>query len=136
MVLSGVCIGTIEYAKREFAERGAAPFWRYNGRVCLRHGPQQGSVLAFNDALNNALPKYDSKTQFWRSIGVKLVSGGIAGAVVNTIVYRTTASLSWDIWISNDTGRTSNDASSAASPTASRRPCAARASPACTPAGP
>ena len=72
---------------RVYAEQGAAAFWRGNLVNCLRYAPQQGSALAFNDALNNAFPKYDSKTQFWQSFGVKLFSGGLAGAVANTICY-------------------------------------------------
>ena len=32
-------------------------------------------------------PKYDNKTHFWKSFGVKLASGGLAGAVANTICY-------------------------------------------------
>jgi solute carrier family 25 (adenine nucleotide translocator) protein 4/5/6/31 len=68
-------------------EQGFAAFWRGNLVNCLRYAPQQGSALAFNDALNNAFPKYDSKTQFWQSFGVKLLSGGLAGGVANTICY-------------------------------------------------
>lgn len=73
--------------RRVNAEQGIASFWRGNLVNCLRYAPQQGSALAFNDALNNAFPKYDSKTQFWQSFGVKLFSGGLAGGVANTICY-------------------------------------------------
>ena len=69
------------------AEQGMAAFWRGNLVNCLRYAPQQGSALAFNDALNNAFPKYDSKTQFWQSFATKLFSGGLAGGVANTICY-------------------------------------------------
>lgn len=73
--------------RRVHAEQGAAAFWRGNLVNCLRYAPQQGSALAFNDALNNVFPKYDSKTQFWQSFGTKLLSGGLAGGVANTICY-------------------------------------------------
>jgi len=69
------------------ADQGMQAFWRGNLVNCLRYAPQQGSALAFNDALNNAFPKYDTKTQFWQSFGVKLFSGGLAGAVANTVCY-------------------------------------------------
>jgi len=73
--------------KRVLAEQGMKSFWRGNLVNCLRYAPQQGSALAFNDAIANMFPKYDSKTQFWQSMGSKLFSGGMAGAVANTICY-------------------------------------------------
>merc|ERR1711991_48821 len=69
------------------AEQGMAAFWRGNLVNCLRYAPQQGSALALNDALNNAFPRYDSKTQFWQSFATKLFSGGLAGGVANMICY-------------------------------------------------
>jgi solute carrier family 25 (adenine nucleotide translocator) protein 4/5/6/31 len=73
--------------KRVRAEQGFASFWRGNLVNCLRYAPQQGSALAFNDMLNNMFPAYNSKTDFWKSFGVKLVSGGLAGALANTVCY-------------------------------------------------
>jgi solute carrier family 25 (adenine nucleotide translocator) protein 4/5/6/31 len=72
---------------RVYQEQGLKAFWRGNLVNCLRYAPQQGSALAFNDALNNVFPAYDSKTQFWQSFAVKLTSGGLAGAIANTICY-------------------------------------------------
>lgn len=72
---------------RVYAEQGLKAFWRGNLVNCLRYAPQQGSALAFNDAINNAFPVYDSKKQFWQSLAVKLTSGGLAGAAANTICY-------------------------------------------------
>jgi len=72
---------------RVYNEQGVASFWRGNFVNCLRYAPQQGSALAFNDLLNNMFPNYDSKTQFWQSFAVKLFSGGLAGALANTICY-------------------------------------------------
>jgi len=73
--------------KRVAAEQGVLAFWRGNLVNCLRYAPQQGSALAFNDALNNMFPRYDAKTQFYESLAVKLFSGGLAGAIANTICY-------------------------------------------------
>jgi solute carrier family 25 (adenine nucleotide translocator) protein 4/5/6/31 len=73
--------------KRVYAEQGMGAFWRGNLVNVLRYAPQQGSALAFNDAINNLFPNYDSKTQFWQSFAAKLTSGGLAGAAANTICY-------------------------------------------------
>lgn len=69
------------------AEQGFGAFWRGNLVNCLRYAPQQGSALAFNDAINGALPKYSQKTDFWKAMGVNLFAGGAAGGVANTICY-------------------------------------------------
>jgi solute carrier family 25 (adenine nucleotide translocator) protein 4/5/6/31 len=73
--------------KRVYSEQGPRAFWRGNLVNCLRYAPQQGSALAFNDFLNNAFPKYDKPEEFWKGFGVKLFSGGLAGAIANTICY-------------------------------------------------
>jgi solute carrier family 25 (adenine nucleotide translocator) protein 4/5/6/31 len=73
--------------KRVHAEQGLQAFWRGNLVNCLRYAPQQGSALAFNDYLNNAFPNYNPNTQFWQSFGVRLFSGGLSGAIANTICY-------------------------------------------------
>jgi len=73
--------------RRVYAEQGVKAFWRGNLVNCLRYAPQQGSALAFNDALNKAFPEYNSKTDFWKSTATKLTSGGLAGAIANTICY-------------------------------------------------
>jgi len=73
--------------RRVQSEQGFRAFWRGNLVNCLRYAPQQGSALAFNDFLNDAFPKFNDKTDFWKSFGVKLFSGGLAGAVANTICY-------------------------------------------------
>lgn len=74
--------------KRVVAEQGAAALWRGNLVNCLRYAPQQGSALAFNDLINNKIfPKYDSKTDFWKSFACKLGAGGCAGALANTMAY-------------------------------------------------
>lgn len=72
---------------RVYNEQGLKAFWRGNLVNCLRYAPQQGSALAFNDFLNEVFPVYDSKKEFYKSLGVKLTSGGLAGALANTICY-------------------------------------------------
>uniref|UniRef100_A0A7S3URP6 ADP/ATP translocase n=1 Tax=Heterosigma akashiwo TaxID=2829 RepID=A0A7S3URP6_HETAK len=80
--------GVVDCLKRVSAEQGVKALWRGNLVNCLRYAPQQGSALAFNDLINNKVfPKYDSKTDFWKSFGAKLCAGGCAGAVANTICY-------------------------------------------------
>jgi len=73
--------------KRVSAEQGIQAFWRGNLVNCLRYAPQQGSALAFNDVINSMMPKFDKKTNFVAAMGVNLFSGGMAGAVANTICY-------------------------------------------------
>lgn len=73
--------------KRVQSEQGVAAFWRGNLVNCIRYAPQQGSALAFNDAIKGCFPKYNSKTQFWQSFGTNLLSGGLAGGIANTICY-------------------------------------------------
>lgn len=79
--------GIGECFARVRAEQGMKAFWRGNLVNCLRYAPQQGSALAFNDVLNDLFPNYSSKTDFWKSFGVKLFSGGLAGAIANTICF-------------------------------------------------
>jgi solute carrier family 25 (adenine nucleotide translocator) protein 4/5/6/31 len=73
--------------RRVHKEQGMIAFWRGNLVNCLRYAPQQGSALAFNDMLNKVFPEYNSKTDFWKSTATKLASGGLAGAIANTICY-------------------------------------------------
>jgi len=79
--------GIADCFRRVNSEQGLRAFWRGNFVNCLRYAPQQGSALAFNDFLNGLFPNYDSRTDFWKGFGVKLSSGGLAGALANTICY-------------------------------------------------
>jgi len=73
--------------RRVQAEQGFNAFWRGNLVNCLRYAPQQGSALAFNDAIKGVFPKFDEKTQFWQAFGSKLMAGGLAGGSANVICY-------------------------------------------------
>jgi len=79
--------GISDCFKRVSADQGFQAFWRGNLVNCLRYAPQQGSALAFNDLINGSMPKYNRKTEFAQSVAVDLFSGGMAGAVANTICY-------------------------------------------------
>jgi len=79
--------GIVDCFSRVRSEQGIIAFWRGNLVNCLRYAPQQGSALAFNDFLNKLFPNYSATTDFWKGFGVKLASGGLAGAVANTICY-------------------------------------------------
>jgi solute carrier family 25 (adenine nucleotide translocator) protein 4/5/6/31 len=73
--------------KRVHAEQGMNAFWRGNLVNCIRYAPQQGSALAFNDAIKRFMPKYSPKTDYYKDFGVKLFSGGAAGGVANVVCY-------------------------------------------------
>jgi solute carrier family 25 (adenine nucleotide translocator) protein 4/5/6/31 len=73
--------------RRVNSEQGFKAFWRGNLVNCLRYAPQQGSALAFNDTIKGIFPKFSPKTHYWSDFGVKLASGGIAGASANIICY-------------------------------------------------
>merc|ERR1712187_323726 len=73
--------------RRVQAEQGFNAFWRGNLVNCIRYAPQQGSALAFNDAIKKAMPKYNPKTDYYKDFGVKLFSGGAAGGVANVVCY-------------------------------------------------
>lgn len=80
--------GIVDCFARVNAEQGMLSFWRGNLVNCLRYAPQQGSALAFNDFINNNLfPKYNPNTDFAKAFAVNLTSGGLAGAIANTICY-------------------------------------------------
>merc|ERR1711988_1177894 len=77
----------VDCFRRVHAEQGMNAFWRGNFVNCLRYAPQQGSALAFNDAIKRMMPKYSAKTDYWKDFGVKLFSGGAAGGVANVVCY-------------------------------------------------
>merc|ERR1719450_1372781 len=62
--------------RRVNAEQGFKAFWRGNFVNCIRYAPQQGSALAFNDAIKRASPKFNPKTDYWADFASKLMAGG------------------------------------------------------------
>merc|ERR1712217_753414 len=72
---------------RASSEQGVEAFWRGNLVNCIRYAPQQGSALAFNDAIKKAMPKFNPKTDYYKDFGAKLFSGGLAGGVANVVCY-------------------------------------------------
>lgn len=79
--------GIMDCFNRVKAEQGMKAFWRGNLVNCIRYAPQQGSALAFNDAIKRAMPKYNAKTHYWQDFGSKLFAGGAAGGVANVVCY-------------------------------------------------
>lgn len=79
--------GIMDCFKRVSAEQGTKAFWRGNLVNCIRYAPQQGSALAFNDAIKRAFPKFNPKTQYWQDFGSKLLAGGLAGGSANVVCY-------------------------------------------------
>jgi solute carrier family 25 (adenine nucleotide translocator) protein 4/5/6/31 len=73
--------------KRVSAEQGTKAFWRGNLVNCIRYAPQQGSALAFNDAIKRALPKFNPKTDYYKDFASKLIAGGCAGGAANLVCY-------------------------------------------------
>merc|ERR1719503_437724 len=73
--------------KRVNAEQGMKAFWRGNLVNCIRYAPQQGSALAFNDAIKRAMPKFNPKTDYYKDFASKLVAGGCAGGAANLVCY-------------------------------------------------
>jgi len=79
--------GIMDCFKRVYTEQGVAAYWRGNLVNCIRYGPQQGSALAFNDAIKRATPKFNPKTDYYKDFATKLLAGGTAGALANVVCY-------------------------------------------------
>jgi len=79
--------GIMDCFKRVNAEQGPKAFWRGNLVNCIRYAPQQGSALAFNDAIKRAFPKYNPKTHYYQDFASKLLAGGLAGGAANVVCY-------------------------------------------------
>merc|ERR1712037_467364 len=79
--------GIMDCFNRVKSEQGMKAFWRGNLVNCIRYAPQQGSALAFNDAIKRATPKFNPKTDYYKDFGTKLLSGGLAGAAANVVCY-------------------------------------------------
>jgi solute carrier family 25 (adenine nucleotide translocator) protein 4/5/6/31 len=79
--------GIINCFSRVSSEQGVAAFWRGNLANVIRYFPTQAFNFAFKDAIKNALPSYNKKTEFLKFFGVQMASGGLAGAGSLLIVY-------------------------------------------------
>merc|ERR1712167_195505 len=66
---------------------GVAAMWRGNFTNCIRYFPTQDINLASKDAIKNAFPKKNPKTEFWAFFAVNMASGGAAGAFSLCFVY-------------------------------------------------
>lgn len=72
---------------RIYSEQGLKAFWAGNFVNIIRYFPTQAFNLAFKDTINAMFPKYDKKKEFLKFGGIKVLSGGTAGALTLTIVY-------------------------------------------------
>jgi len=79
--------GIMDCFKRVYTEQGPKAYWRGNLVNCIRYAPQQGSALAFNDAIKRATPKFNPKTDYFKDFASKLIAGGLAGAMANVVCY-------------------------------------------------
>jgi len=72
---------------RLYHEQGLAKFWLGNGTNVIRYAPTQAINFAAKDVINDAFPRYDKSTETAKFVGVKIVSGGLAGALSLCVVY-------------------------------------------------
>jgi len=79
--------GIVNCFTRVASEQGISAFWRGNFVNVLRYFPTQAFNFAFKDTIKGFFPKYSAKTDFGKSFGVNVASGGLAGAGSLTIVY-------------------------------------------------
>jgi len=79
--------GIMNCFNRVRQEQGMAAMWRGNFTNCVRYFPTQAINLASKDAIKNAFPKKNPKTEFWAFFAVNMASGGAAGAFSLCFVY-------------------------------------------------
>lgn len=53
----------------------------------IRYFPTQALNFAFKDSIKRSFPRYNQKTQFWKSFGMNCFSGGLAGSLSLLVVY-------------------------------------------------
>jgi solute carrier family 25 (mitochondrial adenine nucleotide translocator), member 4/5/6/31 len=79
--------GIVDCFLRVNNEQGFASFWRGNLSNVIRYFPTQALNFAFKDSIKRAFPRYNNKTDFWKSFGVNMASGGLAGSLSLLVVY-------------------------------------------------
>jgi len=78
--------GIADCFTRVASEQGIKAFWRGNFVNVLRYFPTQAFNFAFKDTIKAMLPKVDKKNVM-ASLGVNMLSGGLAGTGSLCIVY-------------------------------------------------
>ena len=78
--------GIADCFSRVASEQGIKAFWRGNFVNVLRYFPTQAFNFAFKDTIKAMLPKVDKKNVM-ASLGVNMLSGGLAGTGSLCIVY-------------------------------------------------
>jgi len=79
--------GIVDCFTRVSKEQGIKAFWRGNAVNVLRYFPTQACNLAFKDTIKRMFPKYSTKTDFGKALGVNVASGGSAAAITLCFVY-------------------------------------------------
>jgi len=79
--------GIVDCFTRVSREQGLLAFWRGNFTNVIRYFPTQAFNFAFKDFFKTIFPRYNSKTEFLKFVGVQIASGSLAGAGSLCIVY-------------------------------------------------
>jgi solute carrier family 25 (mitochondrial adenine nucleotide translocator), member 4/5/6/31 len=79
--------GIVDCFVRVSREQGLLAFWRGNFTNVIRYFPTQAFNFAFKDFFKSLFPRYSSKTEFGKFVGVQIASGSLAGAGSLCIVY-------------------------------------------------
>jgi Mitochondrial carrier protein. len=79
--------GIVDCFLRVNQEQGFASFWRGNLSNVIRYFPTQALNFAFKDTIKRMFPRYNQKTDFWKSFIVNMASGGLAGSLSLLVVY-------------------------------------------------
>merc|ERR1719149_76385 len=79
--------GIADCGVRHVKELGVSSLWRGNVANCIRYVPTAACNLAFKDFFKSLFPKRNKETEFAAFAATQVLSGSLAGAVTNTIVY-------------------------------------------------
>ena len=79
--------GIVDCFVRVNQEQGFNSFWRGNMSNVIRYFPTQALNFAFKDQIKRQFPRFDPKTNFWRSLLTNCASGGLAGSLSLLVVY-------------------------------------------------
>jgi solute carrier family 25 (mitochondrial adenine nucleotide translocator), member 4/5/6/31 len=79
--------GIVDCFVRVNQDQGFKSFWRGNMSNVIRYFPTQALNFAFKDSIKRMFPRYNQKTDFWKSFIVNMASGGLAGSFSLLVVY-------------------------------------------------
>ena len=70
---------------RVIEEQGFRALYRGAFISAIRYLPQQATSLLVNDRIMAIFPRYDPRTDFWKSFAVRTISGAVAGSINSLI---------------------------------------------------